>query len=223
MKKIIFGFALVLLTSSSLQAEVMPDQLVRTTIEKINQLLKVDRDVDREDPRRLYAMIDLCEEVLPHIDFHGMAKSVLGPSWQRASADQRARFTREFRNLLIRTYATALRKHNDQQIVYLPSFGKPGDKTAVVKTEIKQSSGGPNVQINYSFYRAHSVWKLYDVTIDGVSLVTTYRSTSADLIRKDGIDSLIAGMAKSNRQPPSERDRNGAPGPARTAPKGAEP
>ena len=221
MKKIIFVFTLVLLTPSSLQAEVMPDQLVRTTIEKINLLLKVDRDVDPEDPRRLYAMIDLCEEVLPHIDFHGMAKSVLGPSWRRASADQRARFTREFRNLLVRTYGTALRKHHDQQIIYLPFFGKPGDKTAVVKTEIKQASGGPNVQINYSFYRAHSVWKLYDVTIDGVSLVTTYRSTSADLIRNEGIDSLIAGMAKSNRQPPGDRD--GAPEPAGSPRKGAAP
>jgi phospholipid transport system substrate-binding protein len=223
MKKIIFVFTLAMLMPSGLQAEVMPDQLVRTTIEKINLLLKVDRDVDPEDPRRLYAMIDFCEEVLPHIDFHGMAKSVLGPSWRRASAGQRARFTREFRNLLVRTYGTALRKHHDQQIIYLPFFGKPGDKTAVVKTEIKQASGGPNVQINYSFYRAHSVWKVYDITIDGVSLITTYRSTSADLIRKEGIDSLIAGMAKSNRQPPGDRDRNGAPGPTGTPQKGTGP
>jgi phospholipid transport system substrate-binding protein len=221
MKKIIFVFTLAMLMPPGLQAEVMPDQLVRTTIEKINLLLKVDRDVDPEDPRRLYAMIDFCEEVLPHIDFRGMAKSVLGPSWRGASAGQRARFTREFRNLLVRTYGTALRKHQDQQIIYLPFFGKPGDKTAVVKTEVKQASGGPNVQINYSFYRVHSVWKLYDVTIDGVSLVTTYRSTSADKIRKEGIDSLIAGMARSNRQPPG--DAEGAPEPAGSPRKGAAP
>jgi phospholipid transport system substrate-binding protein len=219
MKKIIFVFALVLLAPARPQAaEMMPDQLVRTTIEKINLLLKVDRDVDPEDPRRLYAMIDFCEEVLPHIDFRGMAKSVLGPSWRQASADQRVRFTHEFRNLLVRVYGTALRKYRDQQIIYLPFFGKSGDKTAVVKTEVKQASGAPNVQIIYSFYRVDSVWKAYDITIDGVSLVTTYRSTYADLIRKEGIDSLIAGIAKSNRKPPGDRD--GAPGPAESAPKG---
>lgn len=222
MKKIVFFFMLVLLVPTRLQAaEVMPDQLVRTTIEKISLLLKVDRDVDPEDPRRLYAMIDFCEEVLPHIDFPGMAKSVLGPSWRKASAGQRARFTREFRNLLVRTYSTAMRNHRDQQIVYLPFFGKPGDKTVVVKTEVKQASGGPNVPINYSFYRVHSVWKVYDITIDGVSLVTTYRSTYAELIQKEGIDSLIADMAKNNRRPPGEQDA--APGPAGSPRKGVGP
>ena len=222
MKKIVFFFMLVLLAPARLQAaEVMPDQLVRTTIEKISLLLKVDRDVDPEDPRRLYAMIDFCEEVLPHIDFPGMAKSVLGPSWRRASAGQRARFTREFRNLLVRTYSTAMRNHRDQQIVYLPFFGKPGDKIAVVKTEVKQASGGPNVPINYSFYRVHSVWKVYDITIDGVSLVTTYRSTYAELIQKEGIDSLIEDMAKNNRRSPGEQD--GAPGPAGSPRKGVGP
>ena len=222
MKKIVFFFMLVLLVPTHLQAaEMMPDQLVRTTIEKISLLLKVDRDVDPEDPRRLYAMIDFCEEVLPHIDFPGMARSVLGPSWRKASADQRARFTREFRNLLVRTYSTAMRNHRDQQIVYLPFFGKPGDNTVVVKTEVKQASGGPNVPINYSFYRVHSIWKVYDITIDGVSLVTTYRSTYADLIQKEGIDSLIADMAKNNRRPPGGRD--GAPKPAGSPRKGAAP
>lgn len=207
MKKIIFVFAFVLLAPASLPAaEATPDQLVRTTIEKINLLLKADRSVDPEDPRRLYAMMDFCEEVLPHIDFRGMARSVLGPAWSKASAEQRARFTHEFRNLLVRTYGTAMRQNRGQQIVYLPFFGKPGDKTAMVKTEVKQASGGPNVQINYSFYSVNSVWKLYDITIDGVSLVTTYHNTYAGLIREEGIDSLIVGIAKSNRQPTSRRD-----------------
>ncbi|MDO8706846.1 MAG: ABC transporter substrate-binding protein [Sulfuricaulis sp.] len=206
MKKIIFVVALVLLVPASLQAEVMPDQLLRTTTEKINLLLKVDRDVGPEDPRRLYALLDFCEQVLPHIDFRGMAKLVLGPSWRKASADQRMRFTHEFRNLLARIYGAALHKYRDQQIIYLPFLGKPGDKAAVVKTEVRQASGGPNIQINYSFYRVHAVWKVYDMTIDGVSLVTTYRSTYAELIRNAGIDSLIAGIAQSNRSPASAHD-----------------
>ena len=208
MKKIIFVFVLVLLAPADLQAaEVMPDQLVRMTIAKINLLLNADRSVDPEDPRRLYAMIDFCEEVMPHIDFRSMAKSVVGPAWRRASAEQRERFTHAFRNLLVRTYGTALRKNRGQQVIYLPFYGKPGDKTAVVKTEVKQAGGGPNVHIDYSFYRANSVWKMYDITIDGVSLVTTYRSTYAELLRKKGFDSLVAGITKSN-----EARRAGFPG-----------
>ncbi|MGE5240410.1 MAG: phospholipid-binding protein MlaC [Bacteroidota bacterium] len=220
MKKIICVFVLMLWTPVALAAaEVMPDQLLRTTIDKINQLLTVDRSADPDDPHRLYAMIDFCEEVLPHIDFRGMARAVLGPAWRNINDEQRARFTHEFRYLLVRTYGTALRKNRDQKIIYLPFFGKPGDKTAVVRTEIRQASGGPNVHINYSFYRVHSVWKLYDIAIDGVSLVTTYHSTYADQIHKEGIDSLIVGIAKSNRQPASER--GGAPVRAGSSRRGA--
>lgn len=222
MKKIIFIFAFVLCAPACAQAaEVMPDQLVRTAIDKINASLRLDRDVDPEDPRRLYAMIDLCEEVLPHIDFRGMARSVLGPSWRNASTDQRVRFTREFRNQLVRTLGTSLRDRRAQETVYLPFYGKPGDKTAVVRTEIKQTGGGPNIQINYSFYRDNSVWKAYDITIDGVSLVTTYRSTYAEQIHKEGLDALIAGIAKSNRQPPGER--GGAPTPTGSPKKDTRP
>jgi phospholipid transport system substrate-binding protein len=201
MKKIILVFVLALSAPAGLRAaQATPDQLVRTTIETIHELLKADRSVDPEDPRRLYAMMDFCEEVMPHIDFRGMARAVLGPAWHRASDEQRARFTHEFRNLLVRTYGAALRKNSGQQIVYLPFFSKPGDKAAVVKTEVKQAGGGPNVHIDYSFYRVHSVWKMYDIAIDGVSLVTTYRGTYADLLRKEGFDSLIAGIARSNEQ-----------------------
>jgi phospholipid transport system substrate-binding protein len=131
----------------------------------------------------------------------------MGPSWRQASPEQRARFVHEFRYLLVRTYGAALHEKRGRKIVYLPFYGKPGDKTAVVRTEVKQASGAANVQINYSFYRDNSVWKLYDITIDGVSLVTTYRSTYAEMISKEGLDSLIASIAKSNQQPARGRDR----------------
>jgi len=210
MKKIIFVLVLVSLAPVALPAaEVMPDRLVRTTIDKINLLLKEDRSVDPEDPRRLYAMIDFCEEVLPHIDFRGMARSVLGLAWRKASAEQRARFTHEFRYLLVRVYGAALSKNRDRQIVYLPFLGKPGDKTALVKTEVKQAGGGPNVQINYSFYSVNSIWKLYDITIDGVSLINTYHDTYADMIKREGIDGLIASIARSNKEIPGSK--GGAP------------
>lgn len=206
MKKIIFVLLFLFLVSPGLRAEVMPDQLLRTTIGKISVLLQTDRNADPEDPRILYAMIDFCEEVLPHIDFRAMSKSALGRYWHSASPNQRAQFTREFRNFLIRVYGTALRKYSKQEIVYFPFLAKPGDKAAVVKTEVKQTSGAPNIQVHYSFYKVHSVWKLYDISIEGVSLITNYANTYADMIQKEGIDALIASIAKSNKEPLSSKD-----------------
>jgi phospholipid transport system substrate-binding protein len=108
---------------------------------------------------------------------------------------------REFRYLLVRTYGAALHEKRGRKIVYLPFYGRPGDKTAVVRTEVRHAGGGANVQIGYSFYRAESIWKLYDITIDGVSLVTTYRRTYAETIDNKGLDALIADIARTNRQP----------------------
>ncbi len=200
MKKIISAFLLLLLFSSAARAEVMPDQLLRNTIGKISFLLQAD-SADADDPRILYGMVDFCEQVLPHIDFRAMSKSALGRYWRSADQKQRAQFTCEFRNLLIRVYGAALRKYGKQEIVYLPFFGKPGDKSALVKTEVKQANNAPNIQISYSFYKVHSVWKLYDISIDGVSLITTYANTYAALIEKEGVDALIANLAKSNQAP----------------------
>jgi phospholipid transport system substrate-binding protein len=196
---------------------MMPDQLVRATVGKITLLLKADRDVNAEDPRRLYAMMDFCEEVLPHIDFRAMSKFALGRYWREATQDQRVRFMHEFRNLLVRTYGTALRKYSERQVIYLPFSGAPGDKTAVVKTVVKPAGGGPDIPINYSFYKAHSVWKLYDIAIDGVSLVNTYHDTYADIIKKKGIDTLITSIAASNKEPPSGK---GGAEPAESSKKG---
>ena len=211
MKKIISACLLLFLFSSTARAEVMPDQLLRNIIGKISFLLQADR-TDADDPRILYGMMDFCEQVLPHIDFHAMSKSALGRYWRSANPKQRAQFTREFRNQLIRVYGAALRKYDKQEIVYLPFFGKPGDKSTIVKTEVKQANDAPNVQISYSFYKVHSVWKLYDISIDGVSLVTTYANTYAALIEKEGIDALIAHLAKSNQAPVSAK--HGAAEPA---------
>jgi len=211
MKKIIFVFLLLFLISPGARAEVMPDQLLRNIIAKISPLLQVDLKADADDPRILYSVFDFCEEVLPHIDFHAMSKSALGRYWQEASPSQRTRFTHEFRNLLVRVYGGTLRKYGKQEIVYLPFLAKPGDKAAVVKTEVKQANGAPNVQINYSFYKAHSIWKLYDISIEGASLITTYANTYSDKIQKDGLDALIASIAKSNKEPLSDKGRKPEP------------
>ncbi|GMR03794.1 MAG: ABC transporter substrate-binding protein [Gammaproteobacteria bacterium] len=186
----------VLMPGLSLGA-VMPDQLVRDNTTKIIALLKANREVYEKDRKKLYTMI--YREVLPHFDFKVMSRAVLGRHWRRANEDQRKHFSNEFRDLLVRTYATVLLKYTNEKIIYLPFKGKPDDKTAVVRIEVKPAGGGPNIPIHYSFYHKNSSWKVYDVTVDGVSLVTNYRSTYASRIRNEGIDALIASMAKANK------------------------
>jgi phospholipid transport system substrate-binding protein len=153
-----------------------------------------------KDHARLYAMAE--EKVLPHFDFRRMSQWVLGRNWKEATPEQRDKFVGAFRDLLVRTYSTALLNYKDQEIVYLPMPPrKPGDEDALVKTEVKQTNGQPNIPIHYSFYKnSQGAWKVYDVTIEGVSLVTNYRSVYASKIRDKGIDALIAEITENNRQ-----------------------
>jgi phospholipid transport system substrate-binding protein len=175
-----------------------PDRLVRENTDKIISLIKTHRDAYTKDHKKLYAMVN--EVVLPHFDFRKMAQLVLGVNWRQANEDQRARFAGEFRDLLVRTYATVLLKYNNEEIVYLPFKPVAGEKTSTVKVEVKLGGGAPPVPIHYDFYLTDTSWKVYDVVIDGISLVTNYRATYADKIKNDGLDALITSLAKGNRE-----------------------
>lgn len=191
-------FTLALSVAAPAWAGAPPDELVRKTTDEILALTKANRETYAKDVSKLYKMAD--EKVLPHFDFARMAQWVLGANWRSATPEQRTRFTGEFRDLLVRTYATALLNYTDQKIIYLPLISKPGDTDVVVKTEVKQTSGGPNIPIHYTFYKKNDDWKVYDVSIEGVSLVTNYRSVYAGKIRNEGMEALIASVAQSNKQ-----------------------
>jgi phospholipid transport system substrate-binding protein len=181
------------------QNEPMPDELVRKTTQEIIGLIKANRAAYSEDVNKLYAMVE--QKVLPHFDFARMSQWILGRYWRQANEEQRTRFIKEFRELLVRTYATALLNYTDQEVVYAPFNGKPEDEEAVVKTEIKQSGGGPNIPIQYAFYhKKPGGWKVYDLTIDGVSLVANYRATYAGKLKQEGVDAVIASIAAKNKQ-----------------------
>jgi phospholipid transport system substrate-binding protein len=198
-KRLVFLFALVLgIAVPAAGADTPPDQLVRERTGKIIELLKANKDAYARDHQKLYAMVN--EQVLPYFDFRAMSRLVLGRHWREASDDQRERFTTEFRSLLVRTYATALLKYTNEQVLYLAFRSSPGEKTATVKTEVKQAGGGPNIPIYYSFYLTDASWKVFDVTIDGVSLVTTYRGTYAEKIKNEGMDGLIANMKRTEKE-----------------------
>lgn len=178
--------------------EPLPDQTAREVTDKIVALIKQNRDTYAKDYKKLYAMVD--ENLLPHFDFRKVAQQVLGPAWRSASEDQRNRFAAEFRDLLVRTYATALLKYNNEKIVYQPIKMVPGDRTAIVKSTIHRTDGGPPVAINYSFYKPDGGWKIYDMAIEGPSVVTTYHRVYAERLQKQNLDQLIDGLAQENKR-----------------------
>lgn len=180
------------------QAAPAPDQLVKTTTDRILQLIKANRTEYTRDHQKLYAMVD--KEVLPHFDFRAMSRQVLAQNWRTATPEQQERFMKEFRDLLVRTYATALLKYNDEEIRYHPVRANAEDKQVLIRTEVIQGGGGQPVPINYSFFRTDAGWKVYDVSVASVSLVTNYRATYADKVRAQGLDALIASIADANRR-----------------------
>lgn len=196
MKTIVYLLALLW---SCLAAPVGANQdpltLVESATDKIIARIKEEGAANLEaDPKRASALIE--EYVLPYFDFNRMSQWVIGKHWKEATPEQRARFTREFRSLLVRTYAVALTKYSDQTIQYHP-VNTANESQVTVKTEIIATSGPP-VPMEYRMYLRKGEWKVWDVTIDGVSLVSTYRSSFAAEIRRFGLDKLIEDLASRN-------------------------
>jgi len=171
--------------------------LVEQTANQMLNKLRAERKVIDEHPGRIYELVN--EIVLPHFDFERMSTWVLGKYWRRATPEQRKAFIEQFRTLLVRTYAKSLSSYTDNKLTYLPFRGGPSQTDVTVRTEVDQPGGFP-IPIDYSLYLKGGEWKVYDVTIDGVSLVTNYRTTFANQIRQDGLDKLIASLASRNKQ-----------------------
>ncbi len=177
-----------------------PNVIVQQKTDQILHLIEKNRAVYDRNKAALYAMVD--KQIVPYFDFGRMSRWVLARYWRTATPAQRAEFTLQFRNLLVRTYATALLSYSGQRISYLPYRGTAQSRHAVVDTLILENNGGANIPIDYMFVHNETGWKVYDVTIDGVSLVTNYRSVYGSRIRRDGLSALIADMKRANGTSP---------------------
>lgn len=193
---IVLALFLVFLSASFAQS-MGAQELVKQTADKMLAKLKEERQIIDKQPGRIYELVSSI--VLPHFDFETMAKRVLGKHWKDASEVQRKRFTEEFRTLLVRTYAKSLTEYTDQQITYLPLKGDPKGNDVTVRSEVSQPGGFP-IEITYGLHQVGSEWKVYDVTIDNVSLATNYRTSFSTEVRQGGIDKLINKLAERNRK-----------------------
>ncbi|WP_456374340.1 MlaC/ttg2D family ABC transporter substrate-binding protein [Thiolapillus sp.] len=175
-----------------------PVALIRSTADYVLEQVRERKAELQKDSSGIYELVQ--KKVLPHFDFRIMSRGALGKYWRRASEAQKQRIAREFRELLVRTYATTLLNYSDQEVEYLPFRGKPEDKRVTVATRV-HDQGGPPIPINYRLYRtSDGRWKIYDVVVDGVSLVSNYRSSFAAEVKKSGIEGLISSLARHNRK-----------------------
>lgn len=175
--------------------------LVEDTANKIQAQLRAEREVVTKNPKRVYELVE--QIVLPNFDFSAMSASVLGKHWRGASAEQKQRFTQEFKVLLVRTYAKALVDNMDRKITTLPLRAAKDANDVTVRTEIPQQGGFP-LPINYSMELKDGAWKVYDVDIDGISMVKNYRTTFANEVKQGGIDDLIKKLTQRNQQAANE-------------------
>lgn len=192
-------FLLVFLTffSFPLLAELAPDELVRKTADDVITAIKSDKDIQAGNKSKIYKLAE--EKILPNFDFDKISRLVIGKHWRASSEEQKLQFKEEFKNLLLRTYAVALGKYQDQKIEFLPMRMKPEDKIVTVKSEIIQSGAQP-VKVDYVLTRGGPQgWSVIDIIIEGVSLVTNYRGQFASEIKSNGMDGLIKALAAKNK------------------------
>lgn len=188
--------ALLLSSPVHAAAEIGADELVRQTAEDVLTTIKNDKEIQAGNQQKIFALAE--EKILPNFDFERVCRMVLGKNWKSATPEQQAIFQKEFRSLLLRTYATALGKYRNQVIEYKPLRAEPDAKNVSVKTQIIQPGGQP-IAVDYSLVKVEGGWKVYDIVIESVSLVTNYRSQFSNEIRTNGLDSLNKKLAEKNK------------------------
>ena len=174
-----------------------PEKLIRTTSNEVLEIIKSRQGEFKEQPSKLFELVD--EKVLPHFDFERMTELALGRHKRELKGNQKPLVVKEFRQLLVRTYGKALLEYTDQVIQYLPLRGSIEKGDVTVRTEIEQKGGFP-IPLNYSLYKKEDGWKVYDISVDNISLVTNYRSSFSRKIKADGVDGLIESLKARNQQ-----------------------
>ena len=192
----VFIIAFVMLFTTAVYAhDISPLELIQDTSSRMLVALEDNGAAITDDPAVLDRLVT--DIVLPYFDFRRMSQWVLGKYYRKATADQRERFVVEFRNLLVRTYGRFLSDYAGEKVVYLPVADTSNATTVKVRTEIEFDDNSI-ISVAYSLYSGPDGWKVYDVAFDGVSMVTNYRSSFGQIIRTEGMDSLISQMVRRN-------------------------
>lgn len=185
----------LLLPVAAVAEEAAAENLVKNVTEDVLSVLRQDKELQSGNRQRAMALIE--EKIAPHFDFQRMTGLAVGKNWRDASPEQQQALAREFRSLLIRTYANALAAYKDQTVSFKPGTG--GGDEATVRSQINKPGAKP-VELDYQLARSGGEWKVFDVAIDSVSLVTNYRGSFQNEIAKGGIAGLTKSLQEQNRR-----------------------
>jgi phospholipid transport system substrate-binding protein len=200
MKKTIALFcgAGLLLAAAAVRAEPPPpDVLIKDTVREVLDIVRADKELRAGNQKKMLELVDA--KVLPHFNFERMTKLAVGKGWRTATPEQKKSLQAEFRILLVRTYTKAFTSYRDQIIEVRPLKLDATMDEVTVKTEIIKPGSQQLILVDYDLEKTPNGWKVFDLTVEGVSLVTSYRGTFADQIQQVGIDGLIKTLADKNR------------------------
>jgi phospholipid transport system substrate-binding protein len=194
-----FSLALLLAVAAPVAvAQVSaPDVLLKGVTADVIAIIRQDKDIQAGVPAKVAEVVET--RILPLFDFARMTQLAVARNWNAATPEQQKTLTTEFRTLLVRTYSTALSNYRDQVIDFKPLRSAPGDTEVTVKSVVKQT-GTDALSMDYDMEKRADGWKVYDIKIDGISLITTYRETFANKVREGGVEGLIKSLADKNRQ-----------------------
>lgn len=200
MKKTLSGILTLMLLCTTLSGwakDIAPDQLVKNTVDEVIAIIKQDNGIKKGEKDRVLDLVE--NKILPHFNFTRMTQLAMGKNWSKVEPQQQKELINEFQTLLVRTYSNALTNYRDEVIEVNPLSPQSDPKNTTVKTVVIQGRGKESVPIDYSMEKTDSGWKVFDVTVAGVSLVTNYRSTFNSQIKKGGVNGLIESLAKKNK------------------------
>jgi len=195
MTKVLGFICAMAFAAVALAQELAPDQLVQKITNDILAAIKGDKELAAGDKQKAIKVAE--EKVLPYIDFEQATRLAVGRAWSQASAEQKKRLVSEFRNMLVRTYSNAISAYQGQTLKVLPARGKQDPEDTVVRTQFVRAGGQP-LPIEFHMRQADKTWKVYDIVVEGVSLVMTYRSEFDAVVKQEGIDGLLKRLAQKN-------------------------
>jgi phospholipid transport system substrate-binding protein len=219
MRQIVCRFVLVLIGTCAapfaFAQAVAPDALLKAVTQEVLEIIRQDKEIQAGNPARAAELVE--SKILPHFDFPHMTQIAVARNWRLATAEQQKALAAEFRTLLVRTYSTALASYRDQVIEFRPLRSAPGDTEVTIKSVIKQPGTAP-LTIDYDMEKTAAGWKVYDIKIEGISMITTYRETFAGIVRDGGVEGLIRSLAEKNSagRHPGRRDQQTEPGDRRS-------
>jgi phospholipid transport system substrate-binding protein len=195
LQKIILG-ASMYCAFGVVHAEVIaPDVLIKNTVQEVITIIKQDKDIQSGDQKKIIALVDA--KVLPHFDFVRMTQLATGRYWRTATPEQKQALVTEFRNMLVRTYTKVFTVYRDQTVDVKPFKMASDDNEVTIKTIISKPGSQP-VPVDYEMKKTADSWKVFDISIEGVSMVMSYRGTFASQIQENGIDGLIKTLSNKN-------------------------